>query len=100
MIDSANNVDQESEKVANGYMNLGRTVYELNVDQPKAEMLVRESLRIRLKVYDNNHLLVGHSLSLLVRILLSQGKIEEETERLLERNLANAVRNEGIYICV
>jgi hypothetical protein len=98
--DSANNVDQESEKVANGYLNLGRTVYELNVDQPKAEMLVRESLRIRLKVYDNNHLLVGHSLSLLVRILLAQGKIEEETERLLERNLANAVRNEGIYICV
>jgi hypothetical protein len=93
--DLANDVDQESVEVANASSTLARLIFELNVDQSKAEMLVRESLCIRMKVYGNNHVLVGQCLNILVNKLLSLGKLEEETERFLERNLANAIRNEG-----
>jgi tetratricopeptide (TPR) repeat protein len=44
--DPANNLDQESEAVAEGYYNLGMVIEEQNEDLMKAEMLAREALRI------------------------------------------------------
>jgi hypothetical protein len=93
--DPANNVDPEGPELACGYYHLAKVTSELDKDQPKAEMLVRESLRIRTKYYGNDHQCVRDSASLLSTILVSQGKLGDETKKLRARCLAIAIRNEG-----
>jgi hypothetical protein len=93
--DPANGFDQESEAVAKGYFNLASVISEQEGDLAKAEMLVRESLRIRTRVYGNDHRNVGHCCNLLARILLSQGNLGNETTELFERALAIITMNYG-----
>lgn len=72
--DPANKLDQESEAVAKGYYNLGNVILLQKGDLVKAEMLARESLRIRNQIYDKDSPEVGGSMSLLALVLTSQGK--------------------------
>jgi tetratricopeptide (TPR) repeat protein len=85
--DPANGMDQESETVAGGRDNLAR-VFLKEDNHAKAEMLVRESLRIRTLLYDVNHPILGKNIGLLGSIFLSQKRINSETKELLERSLA------------
>lgn len=93
--DPANKVDPEGAELVGGYYNLAKVTNELNKDQLKAEMLIRESLRIGTKYYGNDHQCVRDSATLLSSILVSQGKLGDETKKLLVRCLAIAIRNEG-----
>jgi tetratricopeptide (TPR) repeat protein len=87
--DPGNGLDQQSEAVANGYYDLGRVISQQKGDYMKAEKLVRESLRIRSRSYDNHHQMVYHgmSMSLLASILSAQGRLGSETLELYERAL-------------
>jgi tetratricopeptide (TPR) repeat protein len=93
--DPANNIDQNSDEVARGYYNLAKVMNRLAVDLNKAEKLARESYRIWLQIYGNNHHHLGVSSLLLGTILSSQGNIGDETKRLFEHALAIFIRNEG-----
>jgi tetratricopeptide (TPR) repeat protein len=93
--DPANGLDQESEEVANGYYNLANVINEQEGDSVKAEMLVRESLRIRTRVFGNDHVKAAFSCSLLACILMSQDNLGSETMELLERSLANNTKHFG-----
>jgi tetratricopeptide (TPR) repeat protein len=93
--DPANGLDQESEEVAEGYHNLANVINKQEGDLVKAEVLARESLRIRTRVYGNNQVNVGHSCDLLARILVSQDNLGDETMELFERALANDTKNSG-----
>jgi hypothetical protein len=84
--DPANGLDQESEEVANGYHNLANVIDKLKGDLVKAEVLAKVSLRIRTRVYGNDHVEVGRSCSLLAQILMSQDNLGDETLELLERS--------------
>jgi hypothetical protein len=69
--DSGNGLGQQSEAVAKGYYDLGYVIDQQEGDYVKAEMLSRESLRIRSRLYNNDHFDVGISASLLANILQS-----------------------------
>jgi hypothetical protein len=94
--DPANGLDQLSEEVATGYYNLASVIHKQKGDLVKAEMLARESLRIRTRIYSNDHVKVGLGCSLLARILRSQGNLGDETMELYERSLANNTKNDGL----
>jgi tetratricopeptide (TPR) repeat protein len=66
--DPANKLDQESEAVAKGYFDLGNVINQLKTDFVKAEMLVRESLRIRTRLFHSNHIYIGINADLLAII--------------------------------
>jgi hypothetical protein len=85
--DPANGLDQESEAVAHGYNNYAFVIKEQSGDLVKAEMLAREALRIRVKLYNKDHYIVGYSTSLLANILALQGKLGCETMEFYERSL-------------
>jgi len=93
--DPANGLDQESEAVANGYYNLANVIDAQEGDLVKAEMLARESLRIRTRAYGNNHVNVGISCHLLGGILMSQNNLGNKTMELFERSLANDTKYYG-----
>jgi tetratricopeptide (TPR) repeat protein len=93
--DPANGLDQLSEEVANGYYNLADVIHQQEGDLVKAEMLARESLRIRTRIHGNDHVNGGLSCSFLARILVSQGNLGDETMELLERALAITTKNNG-----
>jgi tetratricopeptide (TPR) repeat protein len=93
--DPANGLDQESKEVANGYYNLANVIDAQEGDLVKAEMLARESLRIRTRIYVNDHIEVGLSYDLLARILMSHDNLGDETMELLERSLAVSTKNYG-----
>jgi tetratricopeptide (TPR) repeat protein len=57
--DPANGFDQESEAVARGYYDLANVLSKQQGDFRKAEKLGRESLRIRTRIYNNDHRRVG-----------------------------------------
>lgn len=80
--------------VSDGYYNLGAVSHALN-DLSKADMLVRESLRIRVLLYGNNNEYVKMCTALLANILLSQGNLGSETEELLKHSLAIDVQTFG-----
>jgi hypothetical protein len=61
----------------------------------KAERLSREAYRIRVKLYGNDHRLVGLTASVLAENLNSQGKSEDATMKLYKQSLAIHIRNEG-----
>jgi hypothetical protein len=65
-------------------------------DQIKAEILAREGHRITIKLFGSDHHEVGYSGNLLSTILLSQGKLGDETKRLHECCLANTIRYKGL----
>jgi tetratricopeptide (TPR) repeat protein len=93
--DPGNGLDQESEEVAKGYLCLGKVIHQQKGDLVKAEMLVRESLRIRSQLYCHDHYYVVHSVSLLAGILHSQGKLDYETKELYERSLTIYIKHYG-----
>jgi hypothetical protein len=93
--DLANGFDQESEAVALGYYSLANVISKQEGDLVKAEMLVIESLRIRTRIYGNDHKNVGHCCNLLARILVSQGNLGNETKELFERSHAIITMNYG-----
>eukprot|EP00596_Hydrurales_sp_CCMP1899_P006824 CAMPEP_0119035792 /NCGR_PEP_ID=MMETSP1177-20130426/3018_1 /TAXON_ID=2985 /ORGANISM="Ochromonas sp, Strain CCMP1899" /LENGTH=395 /DNA_ID=CAMNT_0006994563 /DNA_START=262 /DNA_END=1449 /DNA_ORIENTATION=+ len=93
--DPKNGLDQQSEEVALGYYNLANVIHDQRVDFVKAEKLIRESLRIRTRLYDNDDLFIGNSSGLLAQILQSQGKLGSETKKLLELALLIDTKNYG-----
>jgi tetratricopeptide (TPR) repeat protein len=93
--DPGNGSDQHSEAVARGYYDLGNVINQQKGDLVKAEKLVRESFRIRTRLYDAYHLLVGMCTSLLARIIQAQGNLGSETWELHERALAIDLKNYG-----
>jgi tetratricopeptide (TPR) repeat protein len=94
--DRANKVDQEGEEVAEGYFNVGRVLsFQPNGDLVKAEMLARESLRIRARLCGSNHFRVGSSIGLLASILRQQGSVGDEVRELYEHSLAIKVKTDG-----
>jgi hypothetical protein len=93
--DPGNGLDQQSEAVARGYYDLGNAIYQQNGDLVKAEKLVRESLRIKTRLYGGDHGQVGVSSNLLATILQAQGKLGNETKELHERCLAINIKNYG-----
>jgi tetratricopeptide (TPR) repeat protein len=88
-------LDQQSEAVARGYYDLGRVILEQKGDLVKAEKLVRESLRIRTRLYGGDHGQVGMSSGLLANVLRAQGKLRIETKELYERTLVIDIKNYG-----
>jgi tetratricopeptide (TPR) repeat protein len=94
--DPANNVDQEGEEVARGYYDLGNIIHSQGNDNPRAEMLAKESLRIRVQFYGNDHLRVGESIALLANTLIAQGRLDDELRGLYERGLAIMVKHVGL----
>lgn len=89
--DPANKVDQEGEEVARGYFNLAEVISKETSpkkDYKRAEMLVIESLRIRTKLYSNDHWHIGANIGLLASILRKQFKFGPELQALYERTLA------------
>jgi hypothetical protein len=94
--DPANEVDQESEAVAIGHYNFGNVILHQNGDLVRAEILVRESLLIRTRLYGNDHQYVGINIGLLANILSSQGNLGDEVEELYERCLAISVKHQGL----
>jgi tetratricopeptide (TPR) repeat protein len=93
--DTANGLDQQSEAVAGGYHCLGSVIAHIKGDFVKAEMLVRESLRIRTSLYDADHIQIAISTGLLATILQFQGNLGNETKELHERCIAIDIRNYG-----
>jgi tetratricopeptide (TPR) repeat protein len=93
--DPGNGLDQQSEAVAKGYHDLGNVIIQQDGDYVKAEMLARESLRIRSHLYDAHHQFVGMSTSLLAQVLLGQGNLGSETQKLYERVLVIDIKNFG-----
>jgi tetratricopeptide (TPR) repeat protein len=81
--DPANKINQESEEVARGYHALARIIRKQEGDLVRAEMLIRESLRIRVQIHGANHHFTGLSYGLLGTILQSQNKLDNETKELL-----------------
>jgi tetratricopeptide (TPR) repeat protein len=93
--DPGNGLDQESEAVARGYYDLGHVILQQKGDLVKAEKLLRESLRIRTRLYDGDHAHVGLSAGLLANILQAQSKLGIETKKLYERCVAISIKNFG-----
>jgi hypothetical protein len=91
--DKKNEIDQESEAVAEGALNLADVIYRQGGDLMKAEELARESLRIVSLLNDNNHHSIGKACGLLANIL--QGQLGDETRGLCERYLAISIRYGG-----
>jgi hypothetical protein len=93
--DPGNGLDQQSEEVAKGYHDLGRVILRQKGDLLKAEMLVRESLRIRNLLHVADYVSVGHSVDLLAGILQDQGNVGSETQELHERSLDINIKHFG-----
>jgi tetratricopeptide (TPR) repeat protein len=93
--DPGNGLNQQSEEVAKGYYDLGYAINRTKRDYVEAETLLRESLRIRSRLHDSHHELVGISIGLLARNLESQGNLGGETKDLHERSLVINMRNCG-----
>mmetsp|Transcript_26520 Transcript_26520/g.25381 ORF Transcript_26520/g.25381 Transcript_26520/m.25381 type:complete len:470 (+) Transcript_26520:206-1615(+) len=94
--DPANKVDQESEAVAQGHYNLGRVICSQKGDLVRAEILTKESIRIRTNLFGNNHYKVGNSVNLLADIMTKQGKLGDEVMELYKRSLAIKIKHEGL----
>jgi tetratricopeptide (TPR) repeat protein len=94
--DPANGLDQQSGAVAKEHYDLGNVITEQEGDFVKAEMLVRESLRIRTRLHGADHTHVAMSTGLLATILQSQGNLGSETKELYERSLVSDIKNFGL----
>jgi hypothetical protein len=76
--DTKNGLDQQSEAVAKGYYDLGNVLFKQKRNFVKAEMLVRESLRIRVFLFNDDDFSVGSTTGLLGGILVAQLKIGKD----------------------
>lgn len=94
-MDPANGLDQQSEAVAEGYCRLAYVIHQQRGDSIRAEKLVRESLRIRKRLYADDHSFVAICNGVLACILQSQGNFTDETKELFERCLAITIKNSG-----
>jgi hypothetical protein len=94
--DSKYGIDQEREAVANGNYDLGDVIYQQNGDYFKSEKLVRESLCIRTRLYNNDNVNIGRTFGFLADILYAQGKLGMETQGLYRRAHANNIKNYGL----
>jgi hypothetical protein len=95
LCDKKNEIDQESEAVAEGAYNLANVIFQQKEDLIKAEELARESLRIVSLINDSNRQRVGRICCLLADILRGQDRLRDETRGLYERYLAISIRNYG-----
>lgn len=94
--DPKNGLNQQSEEVAKGYYDVANVINQLKGgDLVKGEMHIRESLRIRTRLYDVNHQYVGITGGLLARILQAQGKFTDEVKDLFERSIAINIKHFG-----
>jgi tetratricopeptide (TPR) repeat protein len=93
--DPGNGFDQQGEAVTRGYYDLRNVIFEQMGDCVEAETLVRESLRIRIRLHGAQHQLVGMSTGLLANILRAQNKLGSETKDLHERSLVITIDNSG-----
>jgi tetratricopeptide (TPR) repeat protein len=92
--DPKNGLDQQSEAVARGYYDLANVIADQREDLVKAEMLARESLRIRVLINSTSPR-AGNAASLLATVLRMQDKWGSEPKELLEQSLAINIRNYG-----
>mmetsp|Transcript_26947 Transcript_26947/g.25802 ORF Transcript_26947/g.25802 Transcript_26947/m.25802 type:complete len:487 (+) Transcript_26947:111-1571(+) len=93
--DPKNGINQESDEVAESYYNLADIINKQMGDLEKAEKLARDSLNIRIRLFDSTHFKIGDCCFLLSRILRSRKNLGDETKDLLTRSLAIFFRNEG-----
>jgi hypothetical protein len=85
--------------LAKGARNLALAIYrQEGEDLLNSEALARESLRIRLLIYGNDHDQVGSSCDLLANILVAKGKLGDEARGLYKRYLAISIRDTGTAI--
>jgi tetratricopeptide (TPR) repeat protein len=95
--DIKNGMDQEGEQIAQGAYNLADVIFlQVNGDLIKAEGLARDAIRIKVQLFDAYDNGVGGNYLQLARILLKQGKFDDETKELYEHSLASFIRNEGL----
>jgi hypothetical protein len=81
--------------VALGYHNLATIIHQQGGDFVKAEMLIRESLRIRTRLFEYDDMFIGESSSLLALILQSQKNLGSETKKLFELSLLIDTKHHG-----
>lgn len=93
--DRKNGMDQEGGEIATGIYNLALVIYKQEGDLVKAEMLAREALRIRIKVFGTDEHIMGTTYDLLAKILQERVKFGDETRELYKRALAVPLRNQG-----
>jgi tetratricopeptide (TPR) repeat protein len=93
--DPGNGLNQESEEVADGYYILAKVIYQQKGNFVRAEMLVRESLRIRSQLHCHDSAFIGMIVGLLASILQSQGNLGHETREFYERTLAIDTKHYG-----
>jgi hypothetical protein len=94
--DIKNGMDQEGEQVAVGAHNWADVIFQQDDgDLIKAEGLAREAIRIINKLHDVHMSRASACYLLLAKILLTQGKLGDETKKLFERSLGICIRNEG-----
>jgi hypothetical protein len=97
--DHKNGIDQESEDVAFASYNFASVILEQGSGNLlKAEELLRESLRIRTKLFGSNHhrdYKLAESSMLLASALQKQDKNENETKELFKLSLSIWIRHEG-----
>lgn len=92
--DKSNGINQNGEEIAMGAHNLVSVITKTNGDLIKAEVLARESLRIRILIY-GDHRRVAISCDLLASILRAQGKLGDKTKKLYERSLVLFIKCDG-----
>jgi hypothetical protein len=99
-----NGMNQESEAVATGYASLAKVKSAKAIlyiggnsgrDSEKAEVLARESLRIRTQLFHHDDRWIGDIVGILASSLLSQDKLGCETKELNERAIAIQTRHCG-----
>jgi hypothetical protein len=94
--DKKNGINHESDVVANGSHQLAYIIFQQEGgDLLRAEELVRESLRIRTKIFGRDHYYLSGGCDLLSCILSKKNEYGDETRELCERALAITIRNEG-----
>jgi hypothetical protein len=86
--DKKNGIDQESEAVAMGALNLPNVIRVQKGDLLKAEELGRKSLRIRTLIFGDNDHTVGMCCNLIACILQARNKLGDDTRAFYERSLA------------
>jgi tetratricopeptide (TPR) repeat protein len=90
-----NEIDQESQAVAERAHNLALVIYQQDGDLVKAEELARESLRITSLIKNSSNDYIGRACTLLAGILMAQGQLGDETRGLYERCLAITILKFG-----
>jgi len=94
--DHKNGIGLEGVEVAEGAYNLADVIHKQNGDLSRAELLARESLRIRCRLPGNRTAMIGRSCTQLAKILTSQKNFGDETKQLMERSICLFISDEGL----